>query len=482
MSEDVKVQELNAVDSLVDILGEDQETKSAVAEFVQRVSKENAGFKVNGALVDSFIAEIDEVISKQMDEIIHAPEFQAIESAWRGLHHLVQNTSFNGPVVFDVLDAKKEEVYEDLEEAANGEGYEKQSGLWHHVYWDAYDKVGGHPYSSIIADYQLGNSNQDIQLLEHIAVLSESAQLPFVANVGTRFFDEESFDKVMNNRHLVEEVKQSGKFSAYRSFRENENSKFLGLCLPRFLGRLPYNANAEPTKNFNYTETILNGKSDNSLWCSASFAFASNMVHSFEEWGWSVKIVGMETGGKVAGLPTPVYNIDGQEKTKVPVESSVGQNKEQELCDLGFIPLAHWDRTDFACFFEAPSVQRPKEIKNDPEATANYSIGARLQYTMLVTRIAHYLKYKQLTHIGSNKGAGEIEKGLREWLNNITAEYDNAPESVVAKRPLREYKVVVKELPERPGFFTVEAEFRPHVAIIGMDIKLKMVAYISEDE
>ncbi len=472
--------EQTSVDKLLSML--DDSKKNAVAEFIGKVGKESQVFKITGALVDSYIADIDTVLSAQMDEILHNQEFQELESTWRGLLFLVQNTEFSKPVKFELLDATKEELYDDLNEAANGEGYEKDSGLWHHIYWGAYDKVGGHSYTAIVGDFAVDNSAQDIGLLQHISVLSESAQIPFIGNASQHFFGEKSFGDVMNNRFLPDQINEGAEYTAWRAFRDDDRSKYVGLALPRFLGRLPYSQESEPTKNFNYSEGVYKGGKDNSLWCHASFALASNMVRSFEKWGWSVKIVGVDSGGKVENLPTPTYEEHGQKKLKVPIEASVGQAKDQELCDLGFIPLAHWDRTDYACFFEVPSANRPKQIKNDAEATANYAVGARLQYTMLVTRIAHYLKYRQLTFVGKNAGAQEIEKDLKKWLDTLVADFPNAPESVIAERPLRSYQLHVEELDEKPGFFQISAEFRPHVAITGMDVNLKLIAFHSSEE
>ncbi len=469
-----------SVDKLVSLL--DTEQKSAVQELVTRIGKEHEVFRVTGAMIDSYIADLDKVISAQMDEILHHPDFQAVESSWRGLHFLVQSTEFSKPVKFEILDCAKEELYEDLNNAAMGEGYEKESGLYHHIYWGAYDKVGGHPYTAIIADYKFDKGAQDIKLLQHLSIMGETAQIPFIANASTSFFGHEDMGKVMNDRFLAEQINDGPDYTAWRAFREDDRSKYVGLCLPGFLGRLPYGPETDPTKNFNYSEGVYRDGKDHSLWCSASFALASNMVRSFEKWGWSVKIVGVDSGGRVENLPTPTYEEGGQKKVKVPVEASVGQAKDQELCQLGFIPLAHWDRTDYACFFEVPSVQRPMEIKNDPEATANYAVGARLQYTMLVTRIAHYLKYRQLRFVGKNAGAGEIQKDLSTWLDTMVADFPNPAESVIAQRPLRSYKLEVTELPEKPGFFQITAEFRPHVAIIGMDISLRLVAFHSGEE
>ena len=473
--------EVSAVESLVTMLDTD-EKKGAVAELIKQIGKEAEVYRVGGALIDSYIAELDKVMSAQMDEILHNEEFQALESTWRGLHFLVQNTEFSKAVKYELLDVTKEELFEDLNEAAMGEGYEKDSGLWHHIYWGAYDKVGGHSFTGMVADFQFNNNAQDIKLLQHLSILGESAQLPFVANASAQFFGEEDYNKVMNNRFLKDQVNDGAEYTAWRAFRDDDRSKYVALALPRFLGRLPYNPKDDPTKNFNYDEGIYKGGKDNSLWCNSSFALASNMIRSFENWGWSVKLVGVDSGGIVENLPTPTYEEHGQTKLKVPVEASVGQAKDFELAELGFISLAHWDRTDYACFFEVPSAQRPKVIKNDPQATANYSVGARLQYTLLVTRIAHYLKYRQLRFVGANKNAGEIQEDLTNWLNTITSDYPSAPESVIAERPLRSFELKVEELPEKPGFFQISAEFRPHIAITGMDITLRLVAYHSSGE
>jgi type VI secretion system protein ImpC len=473
-------QQESSVDKLVSML--DDSSKSAISEFITRVGKEAEVHKISSALIDSYIADIDTVLSAQMDEILHNKTFQELESTWRGLHFLVQNTEFTKPVKLELLDVTKEELYEDLNEAASGEGYENESGLWHHIYWNAYDKVGGHSYTAIVADYQINNTAPDIRLMQHMSVLGETAQIPTIMNAGAEFFDAKDFGEVMENRYLVEQVTEGAEYTSWRSFRDDDRSKYIGLALPRFAGRLPYDKDSEPIKNFNYTEEIFKEGKDNSLFVNASFALASNMLRSFEKWGWSVKIVGVDSGGRVENLPVPIYEEGGETKTKVPIEASVGQAKDQELCDLGFIPLAHWDRTDYACFFEVPSVNRPKKIKNDPEATANYSVGARLQYTMLVTRIAHYLKYRQLTFVGKNAGAGDIQKDLSSWLDNMVADFPNAPESVIAERPLRSYNLEVHELPDRPGFFQISCEFRPHVAITGMDIKMRLVAYHKSKE
>jgi len=471
--------EVSRVDALCGKLTETQ--KDLVGIFLQSVSEKYAGETLNSQLIDSYIERIDQALSDQMDEILHNEEFQRMESTWRGLHHLVQTAKFDKqPIKIEILDVSKKELHDDLQLAAKGEGYEKQSGLWHHIYWNAYDKVGGHPYTTVISDYQFENSMQDIGLLTHMAVLCERTQLPFISSASAKFFGEKDMTAVMNNHNLAKIVTKDDEFIAWRAFREQDNSRYIGLALPRFLGRLPYSPENEATENFVYQEGVYKEGKDHSLWVNAAFALTANMIKSYEKWGWTVKIVGEEYGRVT--IPSPIIVEKGKKKQKVPVEASVGMRKDTELCDMGFVPLAHWENTDYACFFQIPSTKKAKEFKDDPDLTADERIISQLQYTMLVTRIAHYLRYRQLLWVGRNATAEELKNDLTQWLAGITHDSPNPPEDIVARRPLRSFKLDVIESPSKPGFYQIMAEFRPHVAIIGFDILLKLVAFHSKKE
>lgn len=461
------------VDTLCTMLG--QELAPNVIRWMDEIVQRNAVYKVNPPLLDSFIADIDMQVSAQMDAILHNKDFQELESVWRGLHHLVQSAKFTRPVRIEILDASKEEIQADLQSAVEGEGLEIESGLFQHIYWNAYDKVGGHPYSTIVADYRFDSSPRDVNMLSYLSMIGEMAQIPFIGNASPQFFGRDNFGQVMNDHYFVEQMEQDDIYTAWRAFRDDDRSKYIGLVLPRFMGRLTYGPETDPTRNFNYTENA--AAEDDYLWCNASFALAGNMVRSFEEWGWSCRLVGTDSGGRVAGLPLATYEEGGQKKVKVPLEASVGKQKDIQLSELGFISLAHWDRTDYGVFFELASTQKPPVIKDDPEATGSFSVGARLQYMMLITRIAHYLQYRQLRFVGRNAGAGEIEADLEKWLDTLVADYPNPSEEVIGKRPLRSYELTVEELEEQPGFFMLNIEIRPHVAIVGMDISLRLVAY-----
>lgn len=450
----------------------------ALTTYLERVAGDAEVVTVNAAEIDKQIARLDEILSTQMDMILHHEDFQKVESAWRSLDHLVQNCDFKRPIKIEVLDVPQEELLQDFEAGPELE----QTGLFQKVYWDAFDRVGGHPYTNMVSTYKFGKHPNDFKLLRHLGSLAAYTQCPFLGAVGLEFFGAKNFDEVMRNPDLKGHL-ETPEYFAWNSFRNDEISRYVGLTLPSFIGRFPYGPETNPTKNFVYKEKTVDGQNDHSLWCSAAFAMAANMAKSFAQWGWSTKIVGIDSGGKVENLVTYTYDVGGEQNVKIPLEAAVGLNKEKLLSDLGFIPLAYWEKTDYACFFGANSAQRPKDFgpKNKAE-TANYEVGTRLQYTMLVSRIAHYLKYKQLYHVGKNSTRAKIELDLQEWLDSLVVDMTDPGEDLIAKKPLRSATVTVNELPEKPGYFQVEISIKPHFAIVGMDIALSLVAYHKEEQ
>lgn len=460
------------VDTLMGKL-QDMEVQNALKDFITKLGKESAVYKVNPAAVDQCISDIDTVISAQMDAILHHEDFQAVEASWRGLQTLVQSATFERPVRFMLLDISKDELYADLEGAAMDEGLET-SEFYKKIY-KPYNTAGGHPFTAIVSDYQFSNSAGDVKMLNHMAAMGELVQIPFIGNAKAEFFGHKNFHDVMDDRHLKERMKDDDEYVAWRTFRDDDRSKYVGLAMPRFLGRLTYGPDNETTKSFNYTEGTR--QDGDYLWCNASFAVAKNIVKSFEKWGWSTKVVGADTGGQVENLPVPTYDDGGQKKTKVPVEVTLGMDNEKVLCELGFIPLVYWDRSNYAVFFEMPSTQRPPVIKDNAEATRDFAVGARLQYVMLVTRIAHYLKYRQLKFVGRNAGSGEIKADLKKWLDTLVADVPSPDDETAAKHPLRSYEIEVNESENKPGFFHVAVTLRPHVSIIGMEVNLRLAAY-----
>ena len=435
----------------------------AVAEMGQPVDR------VDKHLLDSLIAGLDARVSRQLDRVLHHAEFQKLESAWRGLKFLVDRTDFRKNVRVEVLSASKDEMRESFEDSPEL----IQSALYKHIYTNAYDQPGADPYAAIVSNYEFDASPPDVALMQNLSKVAASAHCPFIGAVGPQFFGQKSMEDWRKIPDLSAYMETSD-YTKWNAFRETEDARYLGLVFPRFLLRLPYGPDTVPTKSFNYAEDVTGTDHDKYLWGNASFSFASNLVQAFQQDGWAVQIRGPQSGGKVADLPVHVYDVGKGSQTKIPTEVPVSETLEFECAELGFMPLSHYQGRDFACFFSANSAQRPT-LYDDPAATANSRINARLPYVLLASRIAHYLKVLQRENIGATKDAGKIEQELNSWLKSLVTEMENPSQAQVAKYPLKAASVSVVELDDNPGFFRVQTAIKPHFQIEGMDISLSLV-------
>ena len=442
---------------------------AALRVFVDAVAQlEHPVQQVNKALLDGMIARLDSQISAQLDEVLHHPTFQQVESAWRGLKLLVDRTDFRRNTRLEILNVSKDALRDSFEDAA--ELY--QSGLYEHIYRRAYDQPGADPYGAMISNYAFENNAQDIALLTQLSRVAAAAHCPFVGSVGPQFFGKKSWEEWRQIPDLKAYM-ESAEYIKWRAFRDTEDSRYVGLVFPRFLLRQPYGGGGTPVKSFNYVESTSAGE-DRYLWGNATFAFASNMVRSFRSSGWCVQIRGPEGGGKVENLPVHLYDTGRGKQMKIPTEILLDETLEFANAELGFIPLSQYVGRDYACFFSAQSAQRPV-IYDTPEATANSRINARLPYIFLASRLAHYLKVIQRENIGAVKDRERIETELNRWLGGYVGEKKNPDERYIAKYPLRAAKVSVFDIEENPGFFRVEMMIIPHFQIEGMDITLSLV-------
>jgi len=443
---------------------------AAIRVFVDAVATRDTPIdKIDKFLVDGLVAELDDKISGQLDQIMHSPAVQKMESAWRGLKFLVDRTNFRKNVKVELLNVSKDTLRESFEDAPEL----IQSALYKHVYTNAYDQPGGDPYSALVSNYEFDSSPQDIALLQNLSSVAASAHCPFIGSVGPKFFGKDSMEdwKKIPDLSAYMEVADYTKWNA---LRDTEDSRYLGLTFPRFLTRLPYGPDTVPVKSFNYREDVTGDDHDKYLWGNASFAFASNMVRAFQSDGWSVQIRGPQAGGKVDDLPVHLYDVGKGKQAKIPTEVPISETLEFEAANLGFMPLSHYQGRDFACFFSANSTQRPK-LYDDAAATANSRINSRLPYIFLASRIAHYLKVLQRENIGATKDATQIEGELNKWLKGLVTEMKNPSASISAKYPLKAAEVTVSEIEENPGFFRVQTAIQPHFQIEGMDISLSLV-------
>ncbi|NBC18023.1 MAG: type VI secretion system contractile sheath large subunit [Bacteroidetes bacterium] len=451
---------------------------AALSVFVDAVSQMDQPVeKVDKVLLDSLVGQIDEKISRQLDQIMHHEDFQNLESSWRGLKFVVDRTNFRKNVKIELMHATKKEMLESFEDAPEL----IQSALYKHVYTNAYDQPGADPYSAIVSNYEFDNSPQDVALMQQLSKVSASALCPFIGGVSPQFFGKDTFAEWKKIPDLSAYM-ETADYIKWNSFRESEDSRYIGLTMPRFMLRLPYGEDTVPVDAFNYDEDV-KGTADHEdyLWGNASYSFAANMVQAYMKDGWCVQIRGPQSGGKVEDLPVHLYDVGKGKEMKIPTEVPISETLEFEAANLGFIPLSIYEGRDFACFFSANSAQKPK-IYDDPDATANSRINARLPYVFLASRISHYLKVLQRENIGAAKDAETIESELNRWLNGLVTKMANPSQDVIAKYPLREGQVKVFDYPDNPGFYGVQMMIMPHFQIEGMDISLSMVSKMPKEQ
>ncbi|PIT43267.1 type VI secretion system contractile sheath large subunit [Snodgrassella alvi] len=426
--------------------------------------------RLDKSLLDFHIAKLDRLISNQLDNILHHPEFQAIESTWRGLKFLVDRTDFRQNVKIDVLDVSKEALIRDFEDSPEV----IQSGLYSHTYINEYDTPGGQPFASIISAYEFNRSPQDIELLRNISKVSAAAHMPFIGSVGPEFFGKETMEEVASIKDIGNYFDRA-EYIKWNSFRNTDDARYIGLTLPRFLARLPYGSDTVPVRSFNYSEEVKGPDHNRYLWSNATFAFAANMVRSFIKNGWCVQIRGPQAGGLIENLPIHLYDLGSGAQMKIPTEVLIPETREFEFANLGFVPLSFYKNHDFACFFSANSTQKPA-LYDTKEATANSRINSRLPYIFLLSRLAHYLKLIQRENIGMTKDRRVLEVEMNNWVQNLVTEMTDPSDELQASHPLRQAKVVVEDIEDNPGFFKIKLFVIPHFQIEGMDINLSLVS------
>lgn len=423
------------------------------------------------AMIQQRIAQIDELMSVQLNEIIHAPEFQKLEAAWRGLEYLVKNTETSTSLKLRLLNATRQELQKDLERAVEFD----QSDLFKKIYEEEYGVFGGHPFSVLIGDFEFGRHPQDIAFLEKISNVAAAAHAPFITAASPRLFDMDSFTELSNPRDLAK-IFESTELIKWRSFRSTEDSRYVVLTLPHILLRYPYGPETIPVEEFMYEEDVDGTEHDKYLWGNAAYALARCLTQAYSLYGWCGAIRGVEGGGLVEGLPTHTFKTEeGDIALKCPTEVVITDRREKELDDLGFISLLHCKGTDYAAFFGGHTTNKPKVYDTDA-ATANAQLSAMLPYILAASRFAHYIKVIMRDKIGSFASGQEIEAYLNRWLKQYAMGRDDAGFELKAKYPLREARVDVREIPGRPGYYTSVVFLRPHFQLEGLTTSIRLVA------
>ncbi len=452
--------------------------KKGVQAFISDLLKSHReGEKVEQKVVDQMIAEIDTKISSQVDAVIHHKDFQKLESAWRGLKMVVDRTDFRENIKIELLSVTKNELLEDFEDAPEV----TKSGLYKHAYTAEYGQFGGQPYSAIISNYELSPGAQDIKLLQQVASIGAMSHAPFIAGAGSEFFGLDTFDGLPNLKDL-DAIFEGPQYAKWQSFRESDDSRNVGLALPRFMLRQPYGED-NPTKDFSYVESVEDSK-ENFLWGNSAYAFATTLTRSHAKYRWCPNIIGTQSGGIVEDLPIHKYEENGEIKTTSPTEVMLSDRKEFELAEQGFMGLTVRKGTDNATFFSANSPQKAKFFGNDPEAkqaATNFKLGTELPYLFVINRLAHYIKVLQRENIGSWKTRSELERELGTWIRQYVADQDNPPASVRSRRPLREASIKVSEDEGNPGWFRVDLSVRPHFKYMGSSFTLSLAGKLDKN-
>ena len=423
------------------------------------------------AMINERIAEIDTILSNQLNAIMHHADFQALEASWRGLHDMVFGTETSSRLKLRLLNVSKKDLLKDLEGAVDHD----MSILFKKVYEEEYGTFGGHPYSLLIGDYQFGRHPQDVALLERLSKVAAASHAPFISAASSALFDLKSFTELGVPRDLSK-IFESAELAGWRSFRESEDSRYVGLVLPSYAARLPYGAKTLPVEGFNFEEEVDGSDHSKYLWANSAYQLGLRITDAFAKYGWSTAIRGVEGGGKVDGLTAHSYSTDeGDVVLKCPTEVTITDRREKELNDLGFIALVNSKGSNFAAFFGGQTTNKPK-VYNKDNANANAAVSARLPYVLAASRFAHYLKVMMRDKVGSFQTRADVEAFLNNWIADYVLINDNAPQATKARFPLGEGRVDVTDVAGKPGSYQATVFLKPHFQMEDLTASIRLVA------
>ena len=492
MAEELKAEEkgtettesLSLIDDILSAtkLTPDNESYSVAKKGVEALIEEifrpgKSVEKVNALICDEMIAELDKKLSRQLDEVLHNPDFQKMESAWRSLKFIVDRTNFRENIKLEIMNLSKQDMLDDFSDAPEV----VQSGLYKVAYSREYGQFGGQPYAAIIGNYEFGPGPQDIKLLQDLSAVAAMSHAPFIAATSPEMFGIDDFSKLPDLKDL-KSIFEGPQYARWQAFRNSEDSHYVGLTVPHFLLRLPYGPATNPTKSFTYEEGVSEGN-DRFLWGNTAFAFATRLTESFANYRWCANIIGPQGGGTVENLELYQYESMGAIQTKIPTEIVITDRKEFELAEEGFIALTMRKGSNNAALFSAKSCQKPKNLgisKEGKEAELNYKLGTQLPYMFVVNRLAHYIKVIQRENIGSFKERGELEDELNKWIGQYVVEMDNPTATTRAKKPLRAAQIKVEDVEGEPGWYRVSMMVRPHFKYMGSSFTLSLVGKLDK--
>jgi type VI secretion system protein ImpC len=427
------------------------------------------------AMINARVAQIDHLLSIQLNEILHYPQLQKLEATWRGLKYLISQSETSVMLKIRIMNVSKKELLRDLQRASEFD----QSALFKKVYEEEFGIFGGEPFAALIGDYEFSKQPEDLELLEKVAQVAAAAHAPFLTAASSQLLNMESFTQLDQPRDVAR-IFDTTEYAKWKSFRQSDDSRYVGLCVPHVLMRLPYGRDTVPVDAFTYEEGVDGTDHTKYLWGNAAYAMAARLTNAFALYGWCAAIRGVEGGGLVEGLPAHTFRTDeGDVALKCPTEIAITDRREKELADQGLVPLVHCKGTDKAAFFSVQSVNKPKLYDSDA-ANANARLSAQLPYIMATCRFAHYLKAMMRDKIGSFTSRDEIQMFLNRWIAQYVISDDTATQATKAKYPLREARIDVEEVKGKPGVYRAVAFLRPHFQLDELTVSLRLVASLPQ--
>jgi len=472
-------QEASLIDQIIDggrLAGRDAATrtrnKDIIKEFLgQFLEGSMTVSRDTEAMINARIAQIDHLVSIQLNEVLHHQDFQKLEASWRGLKMLMDRSETGTQLKIKVLNVNKRELLRDLQRAAEFD----QSALFKKVYEEEFGVFGGTPFAALVGDYEFGRHPEDIELLEKVSQVASAAHAPFLTAASHEMFNLDSFAQLDAPRDLAK-IFDTNEYAKWKSFRNSEDSRYVALTCPHVMMRLPYGKEGVQVEDFAYEEGVDGTEHNKYLWGNAAYALATRLTNAFAQYGWCAAIRGVEGGGLMDGLPVHTFRTDdGDVAMKCPTEVAITDRREKELADNGFVPLVHSKGTDYAAFFSVQSAQKAKLYDKD-SANANARLSTQLPYLLAMCRFAHYLKAMMRDKIGSFMSRSECEVFLNKWISNYVTMDDSAPQSVKASKPLREARIDVMEIPGKPGAYRAVSFLRPHFQLDELSVSLRLVA------
>jgi len=425
--------------------------------------------------IKHLVERLDGIIDAQLNEVLHNEVFQQIEANWTSLYDLIKNTDFKANIQLSLLDISKEEAAEDLElnftDIAGSELFKK-------LYIAEYDQYGGAPYGGIVGLYDFKNTPGDMLWLESMGKIAAASHAPFVGNLSPQFFA--GCDTMADVAQLrdVEGMLDTPRYSRWAKLRNTDVAGYLGLTMPRYIVREPYNNDTNPADTIKFTEKVRGDDQSEYLWGPSSMLFARNLVKSFASSGWCQYIRGPKGGGLVDGLPVHPYNVRGEEELRLPVEITIPDFRELELANSGIIPLIQKKGSSDAVFFSAQSVKRAKRLV-DPKDAENSQLNSNLSYTYSISRIAHYLKCIMRDNIGSTADAQYVYNQIDRWVSGYVTALVNPDDLTLRYYPFKAYSLEVNEIEGKIGWYHCNLSILPHIQFEGMDVDLRVDARLA---